>query len=641
MATKKPWELDYEPTVEQALQAPAALSTQGEKPWERMYQTPAPVAAADQVPTQRIRSLAQGATFGLADELESYIRTLTGEKREAALADVRKKLKAYQTARPMESLGYELAGSVPTSLATAGAASQLPLLQRLPQVARLAAGGAAAGGVTGFGTSEREGVERLRDVPVAGAIGAVTGPAAYYGVRAGGAVADGVMDFARRAMGGRGAKAVETEIQRLASESGLTADEIVQRVARGEIMAENETLRAAVRGYYTQGGEASQTIAGALTRRPEALRQQAMGQLQRGLTPGISDNVLQQAKLDDDAIRLAERAMYGEAFARGGVVEKPLLDAFATAMQRSPAARRSVNELFQAETGRTPFYRVLPDGNIEYSRTPTLEEMEIARRGIQQTVNQMYQGGKGATGGALKDIELQLRELINQSSPAVATARQSAAQTRSAREAFQDGRKAFAKSADEVQVMFADMNEGQVRAFRSGLMDALRARAATGSRNTLVANLADPRSKEGQILRTAFPGDMLEQTLDLLGLAAQSRQAASTIMGGSSTAANLAQQQRAGSRVSAEELIQFGLNPVSTIRTTGKVIDMLRPNLSEAQRNRVAQILVSEDAEVVRNALTDNSLMAQLQQRINQVVEGMATAASGAAAYAPPARLGQ
>jgi hypothetical protein len=90
--------------------------------------------------------------------------------------------------------------------------------------------------------------------------------------------------------------------------------------------------------------------------------------------------------------------------------------------------------------------------------------------------------------------------------------------------------------------------------------------------------------------------------------------------------------------VSAEDWLQFGTNPVSTIRTTSKIIQQLTPNLTEAQRNRVAQILISEDPALVRNALTDNSLMAQLQSRVNQAVQGLASGAAGAAAYAPPAR---
>jgi len=40
-------------------------------------------------------------------------------------------------------------------------------------------------------------------------------------------------------------------------------------------------------------------------------------------------------------------------------------------------------------------------------------------------------------------------------------------------------------------------------------------------------------------------------------------------------------------------------------------------NMTEAQRDAVAKVLVSEDPNLVRNALTDTSQMAILQKKIN------------------------
>lgn len=643
MATKKPWEQDYQTTVGQVQGAEPGLATQGDRPWERSYMMDQE-AMADVVPTQRIRSTLQGATLGGSDELEAYARNLLmNEPVESSLADIRNKLKAYRQARPGESLAYEIAGSIPTSMATAGFASSLPIVQRLPQLGQLALGGAATGGLTGLLSSEREGVARLGDVPVAAGFGAVASPAAYGGVKVLGAAADGVLDFARRTMGGRGAKVVETEIQRLATESGLTNDEIVERVARGEIMAENETLRAAVRSYYQQGGAAAQTIRKPLVTRPEAFRKQTMAAIRQGLDTGTDPNILRQAKLTDEQVKIAERAMYGEAFKRGGVVTQPLLQSFSTAAKRSPRAAAKIGEYYQAASGKAPFFQFKPDGDVVFGRMPTIEDMEIVRRGIQEQANVAYTSGKGPTGEAFKNLETALRTEIDAAAPAVGQARVTAAQTRANREAFQDGTAAFTKSADQVAVDFSKLTPAQIKVYRSGVMSALRAKAsgAAGSRNTLIKNITDPESKDGQILRTVFPGDQLDAMLDLAGLATRSREAANVVTGGSSSFANFMQSQRAGSNISAQELMQFGTNPISTIQTTGKMIDRLRPNLTEAQRNQIARILVSEDPNLVRNALTDNSLMAQLQQRIDNAFERTARAAAGAAAYTPAARLGQ
>jgi hypothetical protein len=641
MATKKPWEQDYDTTIEQVQGAAPGLATQGDRPWERSYMMDEE-AMADLVPTQRIRSLAQGAFLGGSDELEAYARSLfMNEPVETSLADIRAKLKAYRQARPGESLAFEVAGAIPTSMATAGVAGALPFVQRLPMLGRLAVGGAATGGITGGLTSEREGVARLGDVPVAAGFGAALGPAAYYGVKAGGALVDSLMDFARRKMGGRGAKVVETEIQRLATESGLTTDEIVDRVARGEIMAENATFRAAVREYYQQGGPASQTIAKSLQTRPEVFRKQTMRTLQSELSPSSMGNILKDVKLSDDQIKIAEKAMYESAYGKGGVVTQPLLQSFSTAAKRSPKAAAEIGEYYKVQTGKAPFFNFTPDGDVKFGRMPTIEDMEIVRRGLKQEVDKAYRAGSGATGEALGDLEKQLRAQIDSASPALAGARTQAATTRSTREMFKSGTEALTKSADQVDLDVSRMTSAQLRVYRSGVMSALRAKATQGGRNTLIKNIANPETKEGQILRTIFPADQLDSMLELAGVAAQSRQAADTIMGGSSTFANLMQQQRVGSRVSMEEVLQFGQNPIGTIQTTRKVIDnMLPQGLTPEQRNQVARILVSEDANLVRNALTDNSQMALLQARVQNIVETGARAVGGAAAYTPAARLG-
>lgn len=82
---------------------------------------PIPVTVAPPAPTQALRSMAQGATLTGADEAEAYLRSMTGENYESALADIRSKTKAYQKERPFESLGYEaLGGLLPAAAVTLG-----------------------------------------------------------------------------------------------------------------------------------------------------------------------------------------------------------------------------------------------------------------------------------------------------------------------------------------------------------------------------------------------------------------------------------------------------------------------------------------------------------------------------------------
>lgn len=591
--------------------------------------TPGPLPEPD---TQRLRTIAQGATLGASDEIEAALRSLApGQTFGGAMQDIQQKLGAYKEAAPVESLAMEAGGAMLPGLAMAPFTGGTSLGVTVPSLARVAAVSGAQGGITGFNTGEGGLIDRLSRVPAGVATGAIAGPAAQTLVKAGGGLVNGVISFARRKFGDKPAKAVEVELQRLANESSMSTDEIVDAIANGSIMAENATLREAVRGLYTKGGAASATIGKSLSTRPQSLREQSMRQMQQGLAPSSGQNVLAARKVTEEDLKAAESLLYKGAFEQGGVVTKPLLDAFATSMQRSPAARQNVNEVLMATAGTKPFYKVLPDGSIEYTRTPTLEEMELARRGIQQTVNQMFTAGKGQTGGALKDVERTLRDFIDESSGAVKTARSTAAANRSANEAFQEGRKALAKSADEVSVMFNDMTPGQIKAFRSGLMDALRTRSMTGSRNTMIKNLADENMKEGQILRTVFPGDQLDNVLQMLNLASTSQAASSRILGGSPTAASLAQGQRIGMNIAPEEVsAALTGNVMAGYRVLRKLVGTSTQNLTDQQRDQVARILVSQDPQVVSKALRDTGGLASLQEVIRGTVARMSSgAASG------------
>lgn len=602
----------------------------------------APAAAPAPAPTQRLRSIAQGATMGGADELEARLRSsVTGETYDQALADIRSKMKAYQQQSPLEALAYEGLGSVGSAagltLATGGAAAPLTGPRVATSVAPIVKGilgttalGGAQGGVTGFLTGEGDLVERAARVPQSTLMGATLAPAVQLGFMGAGKLTDSVLDSARRLTGGRGGKAAEAEIQRLAGETGLTTDEIVQRIANGEIMAENQTLLAAVRGLYAQGGQAGTTVQKALTARPDRLRKEALTDMQKALVGNLTsanlgprpENVLKYFKMSDDAARAAERQAYSQAYGAGGVIDADLLGSLTDALKRSPGAVQDINAIYTAQTGKKPFFSIDQKGDIKFSKAPTLEDAEVIRRGIQASINTAYTSGRGGVGEALKPVEESLRNAIDTSSSAVAAARQQAAQVRSGRDAFKEGRTVFSKSADEVAVYMEDIanNPAMVTAFRAGTMDAIRNQMGTGRAKSMMGLLANPDTKQGSILRTIYPGDELDGILNRIGTAAQSQVAKNYVLGGSATAPTMLQAGRTGSGITAEELSNVASgSPMASFRVLTKMLKDSNAGMSEKDRQRVAQILTSEDPNIVRNALADDSAMAALQERLRRL----------------------
>lgn len=573
--------------------------------------------------TQYVRSFLQGITFKGADEAEAWARsTFGGEDFDTALADVRRKLKAFEKTAPVSAILTETAGAaIPAILATigtGGTAAPATTTAMFPFLARLAAVGGVEGFLAGVGGAEGG----LKERAIGGAAGAVTGaalaPAAGATLRGVGKLGGAFLDFVRRRSGGRGGSVVENELRNITAATGLTVDEIVDRIRSGQVMAEFPELTAAVRAYYAGGGAAAARIGETLRTRPEMLRGQAQAKLAEGLTPSsVSPNVMRAARESEEAARQVEREMYSRAFETGGVVEGPLLQSLSASLERSPAARKNINELLRAQ-GRRPFFTT-EGGRVNINRAITLEDAEIARRGIATSVDEAYRAGRGAVGEALKEVEQGLRTQIDLASGDVGRARAFAAGRRGQREAFEEGRMVFGKSADEQELLIEGLraDPSRLAVFRSGVMDAIRRRMETGNKVSTYQRLADPETKEGRILRMVYPGDQLEDVLGSLRRAAQSQQAAGQVLGGSMTAptAMAAARQGMGAPSPEDVLRSAGGDILSMTRLLRQAINSVAPALSEREKARIADVLVSQDPTVVRQALSDERMLANLIAR--------------------------
>lgn len=579
------------------------------------------------VESQRARMMAQGASMGAADELEAAVRSMfPGQEYQPVLQQIRDEINAYRKSQPGASLAYELGGA-----AMVPGFGLKKLVGESPTLARLVAGtagyGAAAGGLTAAATGEGDVWQRLSRVPGGAAMGAVAGPTGYAigkGIQGAG---NAFVDFARRRLGGRGAKIVETELQRIAKQMDLSTDEIADKIMRGEIMAENATIQDIVRAYGRGGGDAQSIIREALTTRPGQLREDAIQQLSKYLAPNMPGNVRQQMAMSDAAAKLAEKQAYDAASAQGAVITKPLLDSMSDVIKRSPKSGADLQEAYRASTGKKPFFYIDENGDVIYSRAPTIADAESLYKGMRDIANEAFMRGKGGIGGDYKLFANALKEQIDMASAPMQAARSEASQVRKARDAFDLGKSIFSQNADQVVMDFNKManNPGEVRALRAGVMDALRAKMATGNKLTTISRLADETTKEGQILRTVFPGDQLENVIGYLSRAAQSARAAGAVLGGSSTAPTQMAAQRIGSDFSAQEIANAATGNIFALGGIArKLVDRMAPkNLSDAQRAKVAEILVSTDPRLVSNALQDQSGLAMLQAQIQRITSSL------------------
>jgi len=581
------------------------------------------IAKKEAVPTQRTRTAAQGLTLGFADEIEARARALaTGTPYEDVLNEIRGSTKAYQEARPIESMAYEMGGAAIPALASLAAApltGGTSTAAMAPTLARMGLMGGLEGAAYGFGTGEGSGGERLARVPggaVTGAIGGAVGGAAVRGF---GGAFTALTDSVRRLVGRRGSSIVENEIQRLAEQTGKTADQIADDIMKGRILAENKTIRQAVRGYQTSGGEPTRILTEGLTPRPAETRSAAMQGMREYLSDVSEPSALQAQRRSEDITRTAER----EAYSQFENVPAPddVVSALADTLSRVPSASKEVGIALRAQTGQAPFYKILDDGSVEFTRTPTLMEAERVRRAVGNRATALYKKSMGGAGEAVSGAEGALRSAVDVSSPQLAATRAQAAALRTQRDTFKAGKNAMTGDVYERMMEFSELTSPEdINAYRAGLMAALEARATTGSKQSMVKNLTDPTTKEGIILRQVFPEDQLDDVLYKLETASEAQTTVRKVLEGSDTTATLAENARRGLGLSASDMMgALSGSPDAIISVAQKVAGRFGRDLTDAERGRVAQILISEDPDFVRRAIVDESGLAALQRRVEKI----------------------
>jgi len=127
----------------------------------------------------RARLTATGLLFNWADEAIAGVKALSPNVTyDEALTDEREKLKSAQSKEG--SLKYEIGGAfVPTAVALAAApfTGGSSAAATAPTWMRLLGIGATQGFAMGTGSSEKEGLARIKDAPTATITGAVANPA--------------------------------------------------------------------------------------------------------------------------------------------------------------------------------------------------------------------------------------------------------------------------------------------------------------------------------------------------------------------------------------------------------------------------------------------------------------------------------
>ena len=579
------------------------------------------------VESQKLRTVAQGASFGFADEIEAAVISLVpesmgGRDYEVIRDELRGKLTEYKTANPGEAITLQVAGAlVPSVLMMMVPGGQLSGMGNL---GRAATTSAIESGLSSIGESEAQtGKEFVGDVTKGTAAGTVIGTGAELMLGKFGTLGRKLIDFTRAKFGGADT-AVQKELLRLSESTGKTVDEVIADVAEGRIIADNMTLGNAIKAMVNEGGVTRSEILAASGGRAARTREQAMGELRETMTPQQGDpNVIRARQQTQEQLKAEESAAYGQAFEGGQNVSAQVADEMLNILQTVPTSRQALKEIYEARS-IVPLFREMDDGSIQFTRAPTLEDAEILRRNVKEQTGARYRAGEGTMGEVLGAKEKTLRGAIDVESPDLAAVRASFAQRAGAQELFELGQKrGLTMNVDELQVLVESLPPEKLDALRAGMMDAINNRARRSG--TTIRDLANEDRQLGAALRVVLPKDQSQSVLQSVGRAAEAGEMNKFIQpqAGSPTQALMKESELRGAGVSAEDMLRGSqFDPMALIRIIKTAIPSAQ-GLSDQQMTQVARVLFSDDPKLVEAALKDKTKLSALLKKAETVAQAL------------------
>ena len=282
-----------------------------------------------------------------------------------------------------------------------------------------------------------------------------------------------------------------------------------------------------------------------------------------------------------------------------------------------------------------PLFRTDESGAVKFSRRPTLEEAEVIRRELRDLAKREGKAQEFSAADATKDLEQFLKSKLDDASTDLMDARTQAAAVRLNRDAFNEGREALSGDVNQRIIELEDKyltDPDALAAYKAGFLTALQRKMTSNQRLSLMRNLANEESAERAILGIILPEDQVEKIVRKASIAEDANIANQRILGNSITS-EAQQAARDEGSVAIGDFVSTAMgDPQALLRVTRSLVDRMGRGLNEAERARVAEILVSEDPQFVARAISDERLIAQLQERINRLIPMVAEGARRAGA---------
>ena len=609
----------------------------------------------------------QGLLLGLGDELEASFRTAASVFTDNPLDykeirdEVRKEIKRFQADNPGVAITSEIVGGlVPTIAAMVtgvGAPAGAANATRLAGLASRVMRAAPVGGAAGYGYSESESLGGQALDAGTGAITAVAASEALRAVAVGaGAGIQAIQTALRNKFGNDYAGKVTEYLNKLRKRTGKTIDETVDDVRNGGVMAEDDALPASLRGIASEGGEAAGDLKLAAKARVDQTMAQAREEVRNALAPGVTGtNVAVAQKRANQELKDYQGDEYGAIYADAPKLAEPVKQKMFGQLRVNTRLRRSMEELYEAEAGNNPNLKPLfgdvvdpktGKTSFEFIREPTLKDAEQVRRILKEMESNKYAGANPSSAIAeeLGKSERDLRIPLDRASPRLAVNRENYSAREAFNAAFKLGKQSQGASSDDLANILDDLNPDEIKAFRAGYYQTVK-RALSDRKGSFPAQAGGlDRSKSGpnEIMKTILPEESADSVIASLGRAGRAQQNNAKIKPANDSMTQFVEEATnemgaVGKVAAVSEAVRMP-TPGNVSRAAAAIIPE-NLGLNEQQKQTVVKILFSEDPDLVRAALTDETAFGVLNKKVVAIAKSLVQASDNIVKRQVPAGL--
>ena len=641
----------------------------------------------------KVRLGAAGLLMDFADEGEAFLESIFSGGSDLPFSEryaknLKENQQALKSARSKDgSLKYEIGGAVIPGLLTLplGGAGFAPTAGRVASTLgktflgtparKLATVGGIQGGITSTGSQEDANIlDRVDDLGDLARVGKNVALGSTLSLAGGKAVEKGVQAITKlgagkllRSITNELGKPVEDEFKRIASITGMSIDDIVLKIQKGQIIPEmNQDVAKAVRGFVAQSSQGGATISQKARERASQKKKDVFEGIQTDLAPNTDlGNVKMFYKKSVELLQKEEGDAYKKIFknpdfenANYEGIGKSLIDL----VQNRPNLGARIND-FLEDAGVGKLVKEVTDdagkpvldnaGNkiFQLTKNVNLEASENIKRALMGFAEEVKLTNKPRY-NIFKDLEDGFRKQIDEISPDLKSTRQNWANIMNGKTAFKDGEKAFAKTIDDFEDILDDIytkmdetgDPTLLETFRLGYVSALRKKSGTASTKSFVRSLAQDDMNARKNLESIYPEESFDEILKKIEVADGSLMLLKQVDELSPTAKSLIDASKTGQKQDLSDLTQISTSLALTAQGMPNAGFMApvrnlftkyikgADGLSEQQMSEVATLLISDNPNLIKAALTDvtarNELIRNAQIIANTYITGGASASA-------------